>query len=183
MKHPAWLLLLLLLTTPLAPSSAPGGAANSNPMHLRPVTIKPEISSKFSTDERLTLLEAFEQQQKDYNKEMDHHMTEHMDDLLRSQGEQDEKIRTLQSQEDVVYKVGEGIAWLLSILITVYFIYNGRKYREAQTRHEFIQKALEDLDGKCVSIDKSILLLSTQMDYIKKQEEIDHGRGSTPHIP
>lgn len=172
MKHiGAIVLFALVVLTPIAPSS-------SEPHPVTKLAAKAKTAGGLTLEERVALLEERAREHEAEDKTLEGHMTQHIDDMLRSQGAQDDKINSLQSKQQVVYSVGEGIGWLISIIITVFFVYSSRRYREAKERHEAIQQTLKSLDDRCVAIEKAILVLSDRSDRLTEEERharVAHG--------
>jgi len=111
------LLLVALLTFPV------GGATTNfqidrSPIPNRPYpTIQQNQSRSISNEERILLLEQESAQQDAAEKALDDRMTQHVDDIFKSQGFQTEQINQLESRLEVVYRFGALIAFVLTLSV------------------------------------------------------------------
>jgi hypothetical protein len=127
MKRPAILTMAFLLLAPMHASNKSG----------------------LTNEERLTHLEDFEQQQRDYNHGMDEHLTKHIDDILRQQGEQNTRIKALEDRVVVVYAYGQELIWVVGMMAVgfpaLYIFYDTRRYNKHEKRQAAVEEMKKDL--------------------------------------
>lgn len=153
MKHPAIILMTLLAFMPLV--AATGDAPAKHP--------------QMSLPDRVTALEQAEERHERDDIVLQDHMTKHIDDILRSQGVQDEKIVVLQTRQQVVYATGELIAWVLALSIPIIVVYIGYRQKESKARHMELRESIKQFDTRLGTIESSLLVLHTQLtDHLKE---------------
>jgi hypothetical protein len=114
-------------------------------------------------DERVTRLEEFEKQQKDYNNFMDHLISTRNADLARVQGNQDEKIAVVQANQQTYSTVGQIGGWLFGVVMSVFFYVGTQRHADAKHRDQTIQVSLSALESRCMRIEKKLIMIAPHM--------------------
>jgi len=127
------------------------------PLTMLLAYVQPTLPIYRSHEDRITELEAQMDERERADKAIEQHFTQHVDDILRSQGIQDQEIRTLEQRQAVVYFGGQLAAWLASVLITIILVFSNRKYKEGQRRHLAIEGSFREVNERLDTIEKQLV--------------------------
>lgn len=147
-------------------ASPVGGKASFAQRKLAPANLG-STPSYLSNDERILLLEKDAREHELSDAILEQHLTERVDDILRKQGSQNEKIAALEMQMDVVYRFGGLIAFVLTLSVPFFLWILNR----TQSHNQRIASSINELTMDMRLLKVSLGIKNATPTYDTKEDE------------